>query len=123
MRERPATPGKTESSKAPLGRVSPGPTTSSPVPGFDDWKRQFMQAGEPLNPTLGPENIAKGKLAICPRCYSDRTRPATLTRLDGLFRLAGYYPHRCRACSHRFYKRGATDGPLVDSDTPDSDAD
>jgi hypothetical protein len=94
------------------------------VPGFDDWKRQFMQEGEPLQPTLG-EPGTKLKAVVCPRCYSERTRPATLTRLDGLFRLTGFNPHRCRSCAHRFYKRGAASDPVHDEDgahTPSEEA-
>jgi hypothetical protein len=89
------------------------------VPGFDDWKRQFMQDGEPLSPTMQVESDKPVRRFVCPRCYSDRIRPATLTRLDSIFRLAGFSPHRCRSCSHRFYKRGVpvTDRPHDDDDT------
>jgi hypothetical protein len=76
------------------------------VSGFDDWKRQFMQDGDPLLPSLGHVAGAKAKTVVCPRCFSERTRPATRTKIDGLFRLAGFTPHRCRSCAHRFYKRG-----------------
>lgn len=80
----------------------PPPT---PAPRFDDWKRQFMQDGQPVNATLLPE-ADKSKIIVCPLCHSERTRPATATVMDGVFRLAGLSPYRCRACAHRFYKRG-----------------
>lgn len=88
----------------PLAKPEP-PITS--VPGFDAWKRQFMQDGEPLMPTLAGELGQSPANVACPRCFSDRTRPATLNRLDRILRLANVIPHRCRSCSHRFYKRGA----------------
>jgi hypothetical protein len=90
------------------------------VPGFEAWKRQFMD-GDPLGPSLSPEPENSGGTVFCPQCYSDRTRPATLNRLDILFRLAKYTPHRCRSCSHRFYKRGKA-GPngLTDDGQPES---
>jgi hypothetical protein len=83
------------------------------VPGFEDWKRQFMQNGEPLQPTLH-HDAAAARLVICPRCYSDRTRPATRTKVDALFRLTGLSPHRCKSCAHRFYKRGPADDMNVE---------
>ena len=82
--------------KAPAG---------SPVPGYDSWKRQFMQNGDPDLPADGVETNAGNPIVVCPRCYSDRTRPATPNRWDQLYRLARLFPHRCRSCSHRFYKR------------------
>jgi hypothetical protein len=84
------------------------------VPGFDDWKRQFMQDGEPLKPTLVSEGVGNTRLVVCPRCYSERTRPATRNRLDGILLLAGFTPHRCRSCAHRFYKRGSVDAHAYD---------
>ncbi len=90
------------------------------VPGFDDWKRQFMQDGDPLNPTLVPEGDKKCNAVVCPRGYSDRTRPATRTRLDGLFRLTGFIPHRCRSCAHRFYKRGPAGVDPLDEENSES---
>jgi len=95
---------KTNPSKAMAG--------DHPVPGFDDWKRQFMQEGEPLNPTMISEAQKKVKLVVCPRCFSERVRPASAVRLDALFRLTGLNPHRCRSCSHRFYKRGGVTSEL-----------
>ncbi len=71
-----------------------------------------------MNPTLGTESLQKARLVICPRCYSERTRPATVTaRMDAFFRWGGLTPHRCRSCSHRFYKRGvpAPQPPLDDA--------
>jgi hypothetical protein len=121
--QKPAAAAMQVTSPSPVAPSSPAvvpPTTiaagSQTVPGFDDWKRQFMQDGDPLHPTLTPEAGKQNKLVICPRCYSERTRPATLTRIDALFRLTGYSPHRCKACAHRFYKRGATAAPGVDEE-------
>jgi hypothetical protein len=91
----------------PLRVEPPTPVNGAP-PGFDDWKRQFMQAGDPLVPSLTHEGTDRTGSVICPRCFSDRTRPATRTKLDGLFRLTGFSPHRCRSCAHRFYKRGGS---------------
>ncbi len=76
-------------------------------PGFDAWKRQFMQDGEPPQPVLSANSVSAAGAVVCPRCFSDRTRPATLNRLDRVLRLAGYFPYRCRSCADRFYKRGA----------------
>ena len=107
-------PAASVSSEAPkpLVRTSVAERT---VPGFDDWKRQFMQDGDPLLPSLGHELHEKLKAMVCPRCFSERTRPATRTKIDGLFRLTGFTPHRCRSCGHRFYKRGtASDSSLED---------
>jgi hypothetical protein len=83
----------------------PGPRENA-VPRFDDWKRQFIRDGEPLVPTLKLAARRKVDIVVCPRCNSERTRPATGTRLDGLLKLAGFSPYRCRACAYRFYKRG-----------------
>lgn len=75
-------------------------------PGFEEWKRQFMQPGEPLMPTLksADEEKAKKGAVNCPRCDSARVRVATRNSLDELFGLIRLTPHRCRTCSHRFYK-------------------
>jgi hypothetical protein len=110
----------------PAPRVAPAsPVVSQPVrpaaaaqapekaiPGFDDWKRRFMESNENLNAQKSAES-RKHEVIACPRCYSILTRPATPNRVDGLLRLAGMIPHRCRACSHRFYKKGvpAPDAP------------
>jgi hypothetical protein len=87
-------------------------TADGAVPGFDSWKRQFMQDGEPPAPALVAEPDGRIKSVICPRCYSERTRPASAARLDGIFRLAGYSPYRCRSCTNRFYKRGMSAGEI-----------
>ena len=87
--------------------VAPVSAALDAVPVFDAWKRQFMQDGEPLQPAFAAESGNGGGIMICPRFYSDRTRPATLNRLDRILRLGGFFPHRCRSCSHRFYKRDA----------------
>jgi len=106
--------------KKPLSAASEtkAPAVDHAVPGFDDWKRQFMQDGEPLNPTMVFDEQKKIKLVVCPRCFSERTRPASPVRLDALFRLTGLSPHRCRSCSHRFYKRGGVTSelPIDDED-------
>jgi len=109
---RKGTPGANSSPSASVAAVSTAATPTKAtaadhtVPGFDDWKRQFMQDGEPQNPTMVSEAQKKIKLAVCPRCFSERIRPASPSRLDALFRLTGMSPQRCRSCSHRFYKRG-----------------
>lgn len=81
------------------------PAPEKAVPGFDDWKRRFMESNENLNAPKSAEP-RKHDVVVCPRCYSIMTRPATPNRVDGLLRLAGMIPHRCRSCSHRFYKKG-----------------
>ena len=48
-----------------------------------------------------------------------RTHPARNSHhgIDALFRLAGFSPHRCRSCAHRFYKRGVSpEGPPLDDE-------
>ena len=87
----------------------PKPVFNPAVPansssGFEAWKRQFMQDGEPVAPVPAPDQ-ANGRVTICPRCLSDRTRPAALGRLDRILHMAGFNPHRCKSCAHRFYKR------------------
>ena len=90
-------------SSTPAGRQSsPAGRT---VPDFDAWKRQFMQDGEPLSPAFVTESEDANGIVVCPRCYSVRTRLATLNRWDHVFRLAKFTPYRCRSCSHRFYRR------------------
>ena len=103
---------------APLPPPRPAPASPTPAtvaarsedknataPAFDDWKRRFMHSTDHLSlPKLGEP--PHHELIACPRCYSVLTRPATPNRVDALLRLAGMYPHRCRSCSHRFYKKG-----------------
>jgi hypothetical protein len=103
-------------SVAPPVQAARPATVNNQVPGFEAWKRQFMQDGEPDSPSLsaGPAN----QHVICPRCFSDRTRPATLGRLDRIFHIAGFTPHRCKSCAHRFYKRDAAAGTPLDDGQP-----
>jgi hypothetical protein len=100
----------------PEAAAKPAPQSNT-VPGFEAWKRQFMLDGEPQAPSLVSET-AGHRIVICPRCYSDRTRPATLGRLDRLFHMAGFTPHRCRSCAHRFYKRDAGESTPLDDGPP-----
>jgi hypothetical protein len=108
----------------PAEATVPSITTVKPavvetvVPGFDTWKRQFMREGESLVPVFADESEKSGEIVICPRCYSARTRRATHKGLDSLLRLAGLTPHRCRSCTHRFYKRLVPASMMPDHGSP-----
>ena len=105
-----------EAAKPDGERVLRSKPAESSVPGFDDWKLQFMLDPESSETTLPPAQEAKDKIPRCPKCLSERIRPATHTRLDLVFRLIGLTPHRCRACTHRFYKYGPPVSPAVHPD-------
>jgi hypothetical protein len=100
-------PDVSPSAAQPAAAVPVVPPAKPVLPGFDDWKRQFMQEGEPLNPVPDARSDSKARMVICPRCFSERTRPAARGWLDRVYRVGGFTPHRCRSCSHRFYVRGA----------------
>ena len=103
-------------------RAAPVPAVPAPAPyapvqspqarvdrRFEGWKKQYMEFGESGNghqPDRQLETRPVSDILTCPRCSSIRVRPATPTGIDRLFRLAGIKPHRCRSCSHRFYKTG-----------------
>jgi hypothetical protein len=108
----PPAPAAAMAAQAPIPDARPGPAGNS-IPDFDSWKRQFMENGDAAIPGRAPEVESGSATVICPRCNSDRTRPAASNRWDPLYRLAKLSPHRCRSCSHRFYKRvgTATPGP------------
>jgi hypothetical protein len=94
-------------------------------PRFEEWKKQYMEFDKPDNPPQPesePETPLDSEILTCPQCASIRVRPAKPTGIDWLFRWAGLKPHRCRACSHRFYKMGEVvlAEPLEDKVTPDS---
>jgi len=61
------------------------------VPGFDAWKRQFMQDGEPLDSALPAEPETKSETVVCPRCYS--THPSGNPQSPGFASSSG------RTCS------------------------
>jgi hypothetical protein len=95
----------------------PAAATNAPVqpryvqvdPRFEEWKKQYMEFDKRDDSDQSEreaENPLDPAILTCPRCASIRVRPATPVGIDRLFRLAGLKPHRCRSCSHRFYKMG-----------------
>jgi hypothetical protein len=88
------------------------------IPDFEAWKRRFMEEDEPPFPALTAEAVKPSSIVVCPRCFSDRTRPATANHWDRLFRLAGFTPHRCKSCAHRFYKRESPASSAPDNGQP-----
>ena len=45
------------------------------------------------------------RISECPRCRSDRVRPAWPRLVDKLLRFSFVTPYRCEACRRRFYAR------------------
>jgi DNA-directed RNA polymerase subunit RPC12/RpoP len=51
-----------------------------------------------------------GKGPRCPACgWMDVRRSMPKGFLDGLVRIVGLVPYRCRSCAHRFYRPGHDD--------------
>jgi len=73
---------------------------------FEEWKKQYMEFDNAHPPDPEADAPLDPEILTCPRCASIRVRRAKPVGIDRLFRLAGLKPHRCRTCSHRFYKMG-----------------
>jgi hypothetical protein len=53
-----------------------------------------------------PSESESGKGPRCPVCgWLDVRRSMPKGLLDGMIRIVGLVPYRCRSCGHRFYRR------------------